>query len=150
MYEASNVRPPEIAPQTPEARLAAAKAAIAALSGKPVSGAAAVDISQNLVQVKEPPVGTPTPEDIRALHDETREALSSLPAETMQAALANAEAAQRSADALEDAAGAAVAAAGAAVSASAFSEDDSSRSTGGVPDWFKKAQEKAKKPPLCR
>lgn len=146
VYEASNVRPPEIAPQTPEARLAAAKAAIAALSGKPVSGAAAVDISQNLVQVKEPPVGTPTPEDIRALHDETREALSSLPAETMQAALANAEAAQRSADALEDAAGAAVAAAGAAVSASAFSEDDSSRSTGGVPDWFKKAQEKAKKP----
>lgn len=147
VYEASNVRPPEIAPQTPEARLAAAKAAIAALSGKPVSGAAAVDISQNLVQVKEPPVGAPTAEDIRILHDETREALSSLPAETVQAALANAEAAQRSAEILEETAGAAAAAAAdASVAASSVSRGEPSHSSGGVPDWFKKAQEKAKKP----
>ena len=146
VYEASNVRPPEIAPQTPEARLAAAKAAVAALSGKPVSGAAAVDISQNLVQVKEPPVGAPTAEDIRALHDETREALSSLPAETMQTALANAEAAQRSAEILEETAGAAVAAADASVAASPVLEREPDHSSGGVPDWFKKAQEKAKKP----
>ncbi|OUO92542.1 aminopeptidase [Gordonibacter sp. An230] len=144
VYEASNVKPPEMVPQTPEERLAAAKAAIAALSGKPVSGVAAVDISQNLVQVKEPPVPEPTAEDIRALHDETREAFSSLPAETMQAALANAEAAHRLDEGSE---GPVSMAEESVVGEPAVSAgDETPRSTGGVPDWFKKAQEKAKKP----
>lgn len=143
VYEAVNVRPPEPAPQSPEARLAAAKAAIAALSGKPVSGVVASDISQNLVQVKEPPVPVPTEDDLRDLHGETREALTSIPSDTMQAALANAEAAvaQQAAEAAAEA-GSALTAAAAGVVAS----PEPLTSSGGVPDWFKKAQEKAKKP----
>ena len=57
VYEAANVKPPAPAPQTPEARLAAAKAAIAALSGKPVSGVTASDIARHgsiVVRCREP------------------------------------------------------------------------------------------------
>lgn len=143
VYEAANVRPPEPTPQSPEARLAAAKAAIAALSGKPVSGVVASDISQNLVQVKEPPIPAPTEDALRDLHGETREGLTSIPPDTMQAALANAEAvaAQQVADGAAEAADALTAAASGIVAA-----PESAAPSGGVPDWFKKAQEKAKKP----
>ncbi|WP_232050903.1 aminopeptidase [Arabiibacter massiliensis] len=143
VYEAANVKPPEPAPQSPEARLAAAKAAIAALSGKPVSGTYASDIAQNLVQVKEQPLPEPTEEDLRELHDETREALSTLPPETMQAALANAEAA--AAGLAKEAAESAVSVAAGVMEAyrPATQPDEGAD---GVPDWFKKAQEKAKKP----
>lgn len=52
-YEAAQKKGPEAAPQSEEARLASAKAAIAALTGKPVEGAAEVSsISENLVQVE--------------------------------------------------------------------------------------------------
>ena len=52
-YEASQKKGPDAAPQSEEARLASAKAAIAALTGKPVEGAAEVSsISENLVQVE--------------------------------------------------------------------------------------------------
>ncbi len=52
-YEASQKKGPDTAPQSEEARLASAKAAIAALTGKPVEGAAEVSsISENLVQVE--------------------------------------------------------------------------------------------------
>ena len=68
VYEAANVKPPAPAPQTPEARLAAAKAAIAALSGKPVSGVTASDIAQNLVQIKEPPLPAATDEGLSLIH----------------------------------------------------------------------------------
>lgn len=142
VYEAASVQPPEPAPQSPEARLAAAKAAIAALSGKPVSSAYASDISQNLVQVKEQPLPEPTEADLRELHGETREALSSLPPETMQEALANAEAvAAGQAEAAAEAVGYA-----AAAEAASQNAPQGDAAAGGVPDWFKKAQERAKKP----
>ena len=147
VYEAANVKPPAPAPQTPEARLAAAKAAIAALSGKPVSGVTASDIAQNLVQIKEPPLPAATDEGYRELRDETREALSSIPEDTMQEALANAEAAaaEEARRAAEEAA--AIAAATAGMAASSYDAvSQAGETSNGVPDWFKKAQEKAKKP----
>lgn len=145
VYEAASVKPPEPAPQTPEARLAAAKAAVAALSGKPVAGVSASDIAQNLVQIKEPPLPAPTDEGYRELRDETREALASIPEETMQEALANAEAAA-ALEAEQAAAEAAIAAATADMAASSFAAvSQPGQPSDGVPDWFKKAQEKAKK-----
>ena len=145
VYEAQALKAPEPAPQSPEARLAAAKAAVAALTGQPVKGAAAFDISQNLVQVKEPPIPAPTDEAFREQRGETREALTTIPPETVQAALQKAEAeVQAAAEAAAAATGEAVAVAGAAQQV--LSVDPEPRPSGGVPDWFKKAQEKAKKP----
>lgn len=156
VYEAAKVKPPEIAPQTPEARLAAAKAAVAALSGKPVSNTYSTDLVQNLVQVKEPPIGEPTDEAFREQRGETREALQSIPPETMQAALAHAEnaAAEGMVSMAEGAGVAGAAVAGAAmegalqqgVPAQMPQSQAQAKSADGVPDWFKKAQEKAKKP----
>ncbi|WP_180326545.1 aminopeptidase [Raoultibacter phocaeensis] len=165
-YEAARVQPPEPAPQTEEARLAAAKAAIAALTGKPVPQSEPVkDIADNLVQVKEAPIGQPTEEDLREQRDETREALSGAPAgeqvapagapaidgaQAGVAALAGDALAASASAALAAEAGAAegiqqagdVAALAAQGAATSPSNDDGSTS---VPDWFKKAQENAKK-----
>ena len=142
VYAASNVKPPEPAPQSEAARLAAAKAAVAALTGKPVSGRLSTDLAENLVQVKEPPLPSPTDVDFQAQRGETREAFTTIPAETVQAALANAEAA-----ALSGAEAAAAAAAGIPAPFPAPSAPAAEPvSSDGVPDWFKKAQEKAKKP----
>lgn len=142
VYAASNVKPPELAPQSEAARLAAAKAAVAALTGKPVSGRLSTDLAENLVQVKEPPLPSPTDVDFQAQRGETREAFTTIPAETVQAALANAEA-----TALNGAEAAAAAAAGIPTSfPPAPAPAAEPVSSDGVPDWFKKAQEKAKKP----
>ena len=142
VYAASNVKPPELAPQSEAARLAAAKAAVAALTGKPVSGRLSTDLAENLVQVKEPPLPNPTDVDFQSQRGETREAFTTIPAETVQAALANAEAA-----ALNGAEAAAAAAAGIPTSfPPAPAPAAEPVSSDGVPDWFKKAQEKAKKP----
>lgn len=138
VYAASNVKPPEPAPQSEAARLAAAKAAVAALTGKPVSGRSPSDLAENLVQVKEPPLAVPTDADFQTQRDETREAFTVIPPETVQAALANAEAAAK--NAVDTAAAAAGAPTSFAPAAPAPAPSD------GVPDWFKKAQEKAKKP----
>ncbi len=142
VYAASNVKPPELAPQSEAARLAAAKAAVAALTGKPVSGRLSTDLAENLVQVKEPPLPSPADVDFQSQRGETREAFTTIPAETVQAALANAEAA-----ALNGAEAAAAAAAGIPTSfPPAPAPAAEPVSSDGVPDWFKKAQEKAKKP----
>lgn len=142
VYAASNVKPPELAPQSEAARLAAAKAAVAALTGKKVSGRLSTDLAENLVQVKEPPLPSPTDVDFQSQRGETREAFTTIPAETVQAALANAEAA-----ALNGAEAAAAAAAGIPTSfPPAPAPAAEPVSSDGVPDWFKKAQEKAKKP----
>ncbi len=90
VYEAAAMQPPDLAPQTPEARLAAAKAAVAALSGKPVSSTPTSDIAGRLVQVKEPPLPESTPENLREMRGETREAFGDIPAGTVQDALARA------------------------------------------------------------
>ena len=164
------------APQAPagsaEARLAQAKAAIAAISGKPVPGAAPVfDISENLVQVKDEPVGKPSDEEMQALREDTSAAFAPKPAEAA-AALQEQIAAQ--ADAAEAALAAsrpAPAAQGSPIegyldkemsqfdspykaaytetpqqeapaAAEMVVEDDGSS----VPAWFARAQEKAKRP----
>lgn len=142
VYEAQSLKAPEPAPQSPEARLAAAKAAVAALTGQPVKGASAFDISQNLVQVKEPPIPQPTDEAFREQRDETREAFTTIPPETVQAALEKAEAEAQVAAEAAAAVPAEVASAGIGASQAAAE----AQPAGGVPDWFKKAQEKAKKP----
>ncbi|MEG1906073.1 MAG: aminopeptidase [Gordonibacter sp.] len=139
VYAASKVKPPEIVPQSEGARLAAAKAAVAALTGKPVSGRMSADLAANLVQVKEPALPIPTDAEYQAQRDDTREAFMTIPPETVQTAIENAAAAQGDEDptpsVLESYA------AGPVPSAYSAPSDN-----GGVPDWFKKAQEKAKKP----
>ena len=77
-------------PTTPassaEARLAQAKAAVAALSGKPVAGAAAsFDISENLAQAKDKPVGAPSEADLHQFREETLEAFAPRVADAAQA-----------------------------------------------------------------
>ena len=155
-----------------EARLAQAKAAIAAISGKPVPGAAPVfDISENLVQVKDEPVGKPSDEEMQALREDTSAAFAPKPAEAA-AALQEQIAAQ--ADAAEaalaasrpqpaaqgspiegyldkemsqlgssyEAAYADASQQNAPAAAEMVVEDDGSS----VPAWFARAQEKAKRP----
>lgn len=139
VYAASNVKPPEIAPQSEGARLAAAKAAVAALTGKPVSGRMSTDLAANLVQVKEPPLPVPTDAEYQALRDDTREAFMTIPPETIQAAIDNAAVTSH-----EDDAPSVVESAAVTYSAEPVYSAPSNQS--GVPDWFKKAQEKAKKP----
>lgn len=158
VYESQKLQAPDIAPTSEAARLAAAKAAIAALTGKPVPGAAAVsDISNNLVQVKDQPVAAPNESETHEWREETREAFQGSGAvagefaeneEEAQAEPAPAfeeQAAGEDAQAPNDAAEAAVqpemltgmAAGSAAVFGAA--------GTGSVPSWFKRAQENAKK-----
>lgn len=164
------------APQAPagsaEARLAQAKAAIAAISGKPVPGAAPVfDISENLVQVKDEPVGKPSDEEMQALREDTSAAFSPKPAEAA-AALQEQIAAQ--ADAAEAALAAsrpAPAAQGSPIEGyldkemsqfdspyeAAYTENSQQEASAAaemvvendgssVPAWFARAQEKAKRP----
>lgn len=142
VYAAANLKAPEPAPQSEAARLAAAKAAVAALTGKPVTSRYSADLSENLVQVKEPPLGVPTDADHQALRDETREALASLPPETREAALANAAMLEASEAVASEAAG--VPSVPPAPPAP-FAAAPAPSSEDGVPDWYKKAQEKAKK-----
>lgn len=149
VYEAAQVKPPELAPQSPEARLAAAKAAVAALSGKPVGNSYSTDLAQNLVQVNESPLSEPTDEDLRELRDETREALNSIPPDTMQAALEHAEEAAEASYVDEASSDEASFEEGVPVQPMPSFESPNApqqMADDGVPEWFKKAQEKAKKP----
>lgn len=180
VYEVGAVNSPEPVQQSPEVRLAAAKAAVAALSGKPVSTTVS-DISSQLVQVKDEPVSAPSQSEISALRAETREAFASIPPETVSDALSAAAMKGDAAEAMsswfgeeagaegsasgsgasaasaaqgvsrgagEGAAAVAATAAGAAstVAGAAAAQSAGSQAGGSVPDWFKKAQEKAKRP----
>lgn len=129
------VEDPDFVPQTDAERLAAAKAAIAGLTGKPVSGMGVSHVSGNLVNVKEPPLALGE-DDYQAVRDETREALNSIPGDTVDAALRNAEDAAFAQAEEELANQAALAAAAAGVIAPEPVSAD-------VPDWFVKAQRKA-------
>lgn len=139
VYASSHMKPPEPAPQSEGERLAAAKAAVAALTGKPVSNHYSADIADNLVQVKEPPLSSPSDEAYQEQRGETREALMTIPAETVQAALAHASGAVEEHAGVEQVMPAFAAAVDAAPAMPTPDEE-------AVPDWFKKAQEKAKKP----
>lgn len=162
-YEAARVQPPEPLPQTSEDRLASAKAAIAALTGKPVPHSEPVkDIAENLVQVKDHPIGQPTDGAIQEQREETREALTGVYADGQRAAEGAAPSNEAGSAHGENGAGAAAAtgaAAGvvvqeaattlgtAAVAASpAAPAASAAAGAASVPDWFKKAQENAKKP----
>lgn len=152
-YEAARMQPPEPRPQTSEDRLASAKAAIAALTGKPVPQSEPVkDIAANLVQVKDQPIGQPTDDALKEQRDETREALTSVPFDEHRIAgdiatgngagyaPAAGEGGSVAHEAAAMASGTGEAAVSLAASASAVTAAPS------VPDWFKKAQENAKKP----
>lgn len=79
VYDVEPIEEPPVVPRTEEQRLASAKAALAAFTGQPGAVWSPSDISENLVQVKEEPVGDPTDEDVLAQRDETRRALASAP-----------------------------------------------------------------------
>ena len=164
------------APQAPagsaEARLAQAKAAIAAISGKPVPGAAPVfDISENLVQVKDEPVGKPSAEEMQALREDISAAFAPKPAEAAAALQEQIAAQANAAEAALAASRPAPAAQGSPIegyldkemsqfdspyeaayaetpqqeapaAAEMVVEEDGSS----VPAWFARAQEKAKRP----
>lgn len=162
VYESQKLQAPEPAPMTDAARLASAKAAIAALTGKPVAGAAAVsDISANLVNVKEQPVPVPTDEEAHEWREQTREALSgedfaSEDADAQQIdPVDTGDAPVQAADAVVDAEVAGEQAAEAAASevepemltgmAAGTVASVASAASGSVPSWFKRAQANAKK-----
>lgn len=127
---------------------------MAALSGKPVSATPVPDIAGRLVQVKEPPLAVPTPDDLRETRGETREALSGIPADTVNEALARAAAVVENEQmagegtdwfGLDAEAAASASVAGAEEASWAAAAPAAQAADDGVPDWFKKAQEKAKK-----
>lgn len=147
VYEAASITPPEQAPQTQAERLTAAKAAIAALTGKPVNMETSLDISENLVQVKEPAPLQPSESDLAAQREEVRQALASVPVETMQTALQHAEGLQAAGELVGTAVAAAAVGGGAsAIGADHVSDGGALSEEKDVPAWFKKAQAKAKKP----
>ncbi len=76
VYEVPPVPDPDFVDESPEERLIAAKAAVAALSGKPVSSGVNIDISSKLVQAKEPPAIVVTDEDRRRRRAETLDAFA--------------------------------------------------------------------------
>lgn len=117
--------------QSARARLLSAKAAVAAMSGKPVSDTVHIDLADNLVKVQEPPISTPTEEDMQEARSKTREAFAPLSEEEM---------AQREVEAQEESAAEQRQEATELQAASAEEKEDD------VPDWFKAAQKKAKKP----
>lgn len=136
-------------------RLAAAKAAVAALTGKAVSTAPARDISRNLVSMKEQPIGMPTDEEIHELRGEMRDALSgaslaSSMADRASASVVDPSVASAKADALaaaphvEEAEEQSLSGAS-AVSAASAATPFAARSGNGVPDWYVEAQKKAKR-----
>ncbi len=133
VYEATQVQAPVL--QTEESQLSAAKAAIAAMTGKPVPHRD-LSVADNLVQVREPHIGAPSDEELKELRDETREAFHTIPPETLQYAQEHAAEEAEQADTHE----AAQETPPAPYAVGAPAPEDS------VPDWFKKAQENAKKP----
>ena len=136
VYEAANVTPPDMEPMSPEARLASAKAAIAALSGKPVSGTYAPDLAENLVQVNDrlQPERGGAPAEDAAVQEAAPDAGAAGAAGFEGAAPVAGEAGPETVAEAAAAAPAAPAPAAAAQKAST------------VPAWFKAAQRKAKKP----
>lgn len=117
--------------QSARARLLSAKAAVAAMSGKPVSDTVHIDLADNLVKIQEPPIGAPTDEAMQEARSKTREAFAAVTAgveEAPEMAQGENEEAPQPVDEV-------------VLQAAPVEnkEDD-------VPEWFKSAQKKAKKP----
>ncbi|MEG0620206.1 MAG: M28 family peptidase [Raoultibacter sp.] len=138
VYEAAQVQAPQPHPQTEAERLAAAKAAIAALTGVPVREQPAGDISRHLVQVKEPALPVLAPEERHELVEETREAFTGALSPEVTAL-------ENAAPVEADAVAGAIASAAAVSSAAVPRANDGAAAADNVPDWYKKAQASAKK-----
>lgn len=138
VYEHAGTSDPVLAEDSPEARLLAAKAAVAALSGKPVSETINIDISQNLVHVEEPPVIVMSEEGMRERREETMEAFST----AIDRADDKSEGASNPHVPSSIAVGVEVAAAVASQPLVEVSQPDTRRS---APSWFEAAREKARK-----
>ncbi len=133
--------------------LSAAKAAIAAMTGE-VPRNRVQSIADNLVQVKDAPLAAPDEDALSKARQDTRAALASAPAGTLAEAAAKAavlheQAEQRAAAeaaALAQAAAAAEAEKAAAEQQQAEEERKAAEEAkpAGVPDWYKKATEKAR------
>lgn len=147
VYEAANVKPPAPAAATPEGTPGCSESRHRRAVRQARFRGYSVGYRSEPRPDQRPPLPAATDEGYRELRDETREALSSIPEDTMQEALANAEAAaaEEARRAAEEAA--AIAAATAGMAASSYDAvSQAGETSNGVPDWFKKAQEKAKKP----
>ncbi len=124
--------------------LAAAKAAIAALSGKPVSGVSEEDIANNLdmIEEQEKHAASGVESAQYAAETEGMSAQQAAPVDEFTSAVPEA--------AMADDMSAAQTVTAAAAEQSADVEPiapitEQSQASSGVPDWFRKAQEKAKK-----
>ncbi|WP_165052754.1 MULTISPECIES: aminopeptidase [unclassified Adlercreutzia] len=130
--------------ESPEARLLAAKAAVAALSGRPVSETINIDIADKLVQVKEPPVASASDEDMRARREEAIDAFAPVEVDVVADQGANHE--EAAAAGITEEAVAAASAGMAAASSAAVVSSRAAHDSSDVPAWFKAAQAKARKP----
>jgi len=157
VYEAGQLQAPSQVPQSEGERLASAKAAIEAITGRPVANKEETSVASNLVQARDEyktPAGAGAP------------GLADIGTQVAQAAGGIEQVAQAAGVGAAGAAGVAGAAAGVAAGAAAVgaanvqgsggsgSGQNSLQAAGGlqaseasdVPDWFKKAQENAKRP----
>ena len=117
------------------AGLSAAKAAVAALSGKPVSGMSEEDVARNLDLLEEQAAEeAEAAAQVASAMEASYEAVAEAPStdEVPNDEVASVAAPQDVEQAPEPAA--------------AIEESAQNKSFAGVPDWFRKAQEKAKKP----
>ncbi len=168
VYEAASVQSSG-ENQTPEARLASAKAAVAALSGKPVSGVSESDIAKNLALAEESFLSESLSDNEQAMNEEANGSLESAPmngqggidalaegaaagdlpdgdVESNWASGAQAEIYNEGEMSGELASSSASGAAGDIPSMPVGGGAAAAGSMGGVPDWFKRAQQNAKKP----
>ena len=159
VYETAPVPDVDFIDESPEARLLAAKAAVAALSGKPVSSGVNIDISSKLVQAKEPPVIVSTEESRQRRRAETLDAFAPViimdssdaahesdAAQVMEdAAPSRATSASGATDDIENHPASTVAAAPAESSPAPVAPAAPPARKPGVPSWFKTAREKARR-----
>lgn len=159
VYETAPVPDVDFIDESPEARLLAAKAAVAALSGKPVSSGVNIDISSKLVQAKEPPVIVSTEESRQRRRAETLDAFAPVIIMDSSDAAHESDAAQVTEDMapsramnvsgaiddVENPPAGVVAAAPAESSPELIAPAAPPARKPGVPSWFKTAREKARR-----
>lgn len=135
----------EFEDESPVARLMAAKAAVAALTGKPVSSTINIDVYESLAQGQESAADVSAPVSAAELAATAASGLTdaaqAIDGEALAVGAAAVEAASSMAEGAVVGAGAAAAGAGAAVAAAA----ELAAEKPDVPEWFVKAQQKAKK-----
>ncbi len=148
-YAVSGIEEPETVERSPEERLFEAKAALAALTGEPISTKPSYDIAHNLVTLKHQPIVNVSEEALRELRGEIREAFASIPEATVASALAHTEQQHgESAVVLSGESGVPLRDSGlysvsVATSSDQLNEQLPAESSPAVPVWYKTAQEKA-------